>query len=58
MKAYQIIEALVTLALLIGVYSETGLWTTILFVLVIMYMERELLDEGYKGLIDRLRNKD
>lgn len=57
MKVYQIIEALVTLALLIGVYTETGLWTTVLFVLTIMYMERELLDEGYKGLVDRLRNK-
>jgi len=58
MKAYQIVEALVTLALLIGVYTETGIWTTILFVLTIMYMEREILDEGYKGLIDRLRSKD
>jgi len=58
MKAYQIVEFLVTFALILGVYSETGIWTVILFAFVIMYMERELLDEGYKGLIDRLRTKD
>ena len=57
MKAYQIIEFLVTFALVLGVYSETGIWTVILFSLTIIYMERELLDEGYKGLIDRLCSK-
>lgn len=57
MKLNAVVEGLVTLALLIGVYTETGIWTTILFVLTIMYMEREILDEGYKGLIDRFRNK-
>lgn len=57
MKVYLIVEVLVALALLACVFVETGVFTTLCFSMVFVYLEREALDLGYRGIVAQLLKK-
>lgn len=57
MKAYLALEFFITIALLAAVYVETGFFTVLTLLLTAVYMWREVLDEGYASIIQRIKSK-
>jgi len=57
MKTYLIVEVLVALSLLAAVFVETGVFTTLCFAMVFVYLEREAFDLGFSGIVAQLLRK-
>ena len=57
MKLDLIVEILVTIALLAAVYTETGFFTVLMALGIVVYMWREARDVGYTSIIARVRRK-